>query len=84
MTKTLSKRKRKPDTVKVGSVAIKIYKRTRATVTGGTRTIWEVANHVGGRRRLQSFSDFAAAWTPAEEQTLAGICPVAWQIEALM
>ena len=66
MTKTLSKRKRKPDTVKVGSVAIKIYKRTRATVTGGTRTIWEVANHVGGRRRLQSFSDFAAARDEAQ------------------
>ena len=66
MTKTLSKRKRKPDTVKVGSVVIKIYKRTRATVTGGTRTIWEVANHVGGRRRLQSFSDFAAARDEAQ------------------
>ena len=66
MAKTLSKRKRKPDTVKVGSVVIKIYKRTRATVTGGTRTIWEVANHVGGRRRLQSFSDFAAARDEAQ------------------
>jgi integrase len=52
--------------VKVGSVVVKIYQRTRPTVTGGTRTIWEVANHVGGRRRLQSFSDHAAARDEAQ------------------
>jgi len=55
------KRTRKPEAVKVGDVVIKIYERTRKTVTGGTRTIWEVANYIGGRRRLQSFSDHAAA-----------------------
>ena len=58
--------KRKPETVKVGSVVVKIYQRTRPTVTGGTRTIWEVANHVGGRRRLQSFSDHANARNEAQ------------------
>jgi integrase len=63
--------KRKPETVKVGSVVIKIYNRTRPTVTGGRRTIWEVANHVGGRRRLQSFSDHAAARN--EAQRIAGL-----------
>ena len=47
--------------MKVGNVVVKIYQRTRPTITGGTRTIWEVANYVGGRRRLQSFSDHAAA-----------------------
>jgi integrase len=35
-------------------------------MTGGKRTIWEVANHVGGRRRLQSFSDHAAAKDEAQ------------------
>src|SRR5271170_4357038 len=57
---------KKPDTVKVGDVVIKIYKRTRPTVTGGTRTIWEVANYIGGRRRLQSFSEQAAARDEAQ------------------
>ncbi|HEY5233668.1 MAG TPA: site-specific integrase [Verrucomicrobiae bacterium] len=61
-----SGRTRKPDTVKVGDVVIKIYQRTRQTVTGGTRTIWEVANYIGGRRRLQSFSDQAAARDEAQ------------------
>jgi integrase len=61
-----SERTRKPDTVKVGDVVIKIYKRTRPTVTGGSRTIWEVANYIGGRRRLQSFSDQAAARDEAQ------------------
>jgi integrase len=61
-----SKQTRKPDTVKVGDVVIKIYKRTRPTVNGNTRTIWEVANYVGGRRRLQSFSDQTAARDEAQ------------------
>jgi integrase len=66
-----SKRTWKPDTVKVGDVVIKIYRRTRPTVTGGTRTIWEVANYLGGRRRLQSFSDCTAARD--EAQRIAGL-----------
>ena len=61
-----SKRTRKPDTVKVGDVVIKIYSRTRPTVTGSTRRIWEVANYLGGRRRLQSFSDYSAARDEAQ------------------
>jgi integrase len=60
-----------PERVKVGSVVIKIYQRTRPTLTGGTRTIWEVANYVAGKRRLQSFSDHTAA--RAEAQRIAGL-----------
>jgi len=66
MKEKTSKRTKKPATVKVGSVVIKIYKRTRPIVTGGKRTIWEVANYISGRRRLQSFSDFAAAKDEAQ------------------
>jgi integrase len=60
------KRTHKPETVKIGDSVIKIYSRTRPTVTGGTRTVWEVANYVGGRRRLQSFSNHAAARDEAQ------------------
>ena len=56
-----SNARRKPETVTVGLVTVSIYKRTRPTVTGGTRTIWEVANYVNGRRRLTSFSEHALA-----------------------
>jgi integrase len=67
----ISRQARKPETVKVGSVIIKIYQRTRPTISGSTRTIYEVANYVGGKRRLQSFSDHAAA--RAEAQRIAGL-----------
>ena len=63
--------KRKPETVTVGLVTVSIYKRTRPTVTGGKRTIWEVANYVNGRRRLTSFSKHALAI--AEAQRIAGL-----------
>lgn len=69
--KAISRSARKPETVKVGSVVIKIYQRTRPTITGSTRKIYEVANYVGGKRRLQSFSDHAAA--RAEAQRIAGL-----------
>lgn len=66
-----SKARRKPETVTVGLVTVTIYRRTRPTVIGGTRTIWEVANYVNGRRRLTSFSEHALAI--AEAQRIAGL-----------
>jgi integrase len=57
--------------IKVGNVAVPIYSRTRATVTGGKRTIHEVADYSNGKRRLQSFSDFSAA--VAEANRVAGL-----------
>lgn len=66
-----SNARRKPETVTVGLVTVSIYKRTRPTVTGGTRTIWEVANYVNGRRRLTSFSEHPLAI--AEAQRIAGL-----------
>jgi integrase len=66
-----NKASRKPEKVTVGIVTVKIYQRTRRTVTGGTRTIWEVANYVNGRRRLFSFSEHASARREAER--IAGL-----------
>lgn len=66
-----SNARRKPETVTVGLVTVSIYKRTRPTVTGSTRTIWEVANYVNGRRRLTSFSEHPLAI--AEAQRIAGL-----------
>ena len=63
--------KKKQETVTVGLVTVTIYKRTRATVTGGKRTIYEVANYVNGRRRLTSFTEHALA--TAEAQRIAGL-----------
>jgi integrase len=60
-----------PERVKVGDVTVKIYQRTRNTAIGGTRTIWEVANYVNGKRRLTSFSEHAKARTEAER--IAGL-----------
>jgi integrase len=70
-TRNAPKAKPKPDTITVGNVTVKIYNRTRPTVTGGKRTIWEVANYSGGKRRLQSFSDFPSA--KAEAERIAGL-----------
>lgn len=61
--------KRKPDTISVGNVVVKIYNRNRTTITGSKRTIWEVADYTSGTRRLQSFSNFADA--KAEAQRIA-------------
>ncbi|MDR3413593.1 MAG: site-specific integrase [Formivibrio sp.] len=49
-----------------GNVTVKIYSRQRPTAKGETRTIWEVANYVNGRRRLTSFSDAASAHKEAK------------------
>jgi integrase len=61
----------KTEKVTVGNVTVKIYQRTRPTNTGGTRTIYEVANYVNGTRRLTSFSEHAPARREAER--IAGL-----------
>jgi integrase len=45
----------------VGNIAVKIYKRSRATARGEFRLIYEVSDYSGGRRRLRSFTDHAEA-----------------------
>ena len=67
----LDKRTRKPEKVTVGNVTVKIYQRTRPTIIGGTRTIYEVANYVKGSRRLTSFTDHSLARREAER--IAGL-----------
>jgi len=70
--KPLKKRTRKkPEVVSLGLVSVPIYKRTRPTVTGDERTIWEVANYVNGQRRLTSFSSHEKAF--AEANRIAGL-----------
>ncbi len=59
------------ETVKSGSVAVKIYERSRRTVTGDTRTVWEVADYTQGVRRLLGFKDHTAA--RAEAKRIAGV-----------
>lgn len=61
--------RRKPDTVTIGSVTVKIYRRNRVTTNGGKRTVWEVANYIGRRRQLHGFNSFARA--KAEGERLA-------------
>ena len=61
----------KPETVKAGNIIVKIYRRDRPTITGGTRTIWEVADYSGGPRRMHGFNDFAKA--KAEAGRIAGL-----------
>lgn len=71
MSASKKQQREKPDTVKVGNVTVKIYQRQRPTLAGGTRTIYEVANYVNGRRRLTSFSNPKSARTEAER--IAGL-----------
>lgn len=56
----------KVETVKAGSVRVKIYRRDRQTASGGTRTIYEVADYSGGTRRLRGFSAHGEARQEAE------------------
>ncbi len=55
-----------PLAVSVGNVKVRIYQRQRPTVTGGTRTIYEVADYSAGSRRLRSFTDAGEARREAE------------------
>ncbi len=63
--------RRKPDKVTIGNVTVKIYRRDRPTITGGTRTIYEVADYTGGTRRMHGFSDAGDAKREAER--IAGL-----------
>ena len=71
MKEKTKRTRKKPETVDIGLVSVPIYKRIRPTITGGTRTIWEVANYVNGHRRLTSFSDHEKA--VAEANRIAGL-----------
>ncbi|MEN9572428.1 MAG: hypothetical protein RL514_283 [Verrucomicrobiota bacterium] len=51
----------KPETVKVGNVTVRIYKRSRQTTIGNFRTVFEVADYSEGVRRFRGFSDRPAA-----------------------
>ena len=54
------------ESVQVGGVPVKIYERTRRTVKGGTRTVWEVADYSQGRRRLLGFKNHLEARSEAK------------------
>src|SRR5437867_6849428 len=57
----------KPETVAVGNIMVRIYKRQRPTTTGKSRTIFEVADYTGGGRRLRGFTEHAKARGEAEK-----------------
>ena len=61
-------RRRKPETVQAGNVAVKIYRRNKAH-KAKTYPVWEVADYTAGRRILRSFSDHAEAIKEAEPIT---------------
>jgi integrase len=69
---------RKPESVKVGSVAVKIYRRVKTikskrkdgTVAENDYTVFEVEDYTAGTRRFRSFSDHGEAIREAEK--LAG------------
>jgi integrase len=62
--------KGKPETVKVGNVTVKVYRRERPTTTGQWRTIYEVCDYTAGVRRLRGFSEHGEA--RREAQRIAG------------
>ena len=49
-----------PETVRCGSVVVKIYSRDKRK-DGKTYTVYEVADYTGGPRRMRSFNDHAKA-----------------------
>ena len=54
------------ETEKTGNVVVKIYSRQRRTVTGDTRTVWEVADYRKGVRRMLGFKTNEAAHAEAK------------------
>jgi len=56
-------RRKKPETVKVGNITVKIYTRTKPT----GYTVHEVADYSTGTRRLRSFSDHQEARNEAQK-----------------
>lgn len=70
-----------PETVRCGSVVVKIYNRDKRK-DGKTYTVYEVADYTGGPRRMRSFNDHAKARSCAQdiarrlaagESTMAGM-----------
>ena len=57
----------KPETVTVGNVMVRIYKRQRPTTTGKRRTVFEVADYASGIRRLRGFTEHSDARAEAEK-----------------
>ena len=57
----------KLETVTVGNVMVRIYKRQRPTATGKLRTVFEVSDYTSGIRRLRSFTDPGAARKEADK-----------------
>jgi integrase len=55
------KKSKKPETVSVGNVSVKIYSRAK-----NGYTVWEVSDYSTGARRLRSFSDHDEATREAE------------------
>ncbi len=55
-----------PETVRCGSVVVKIYSRDKRK-DGKTYTVYEVADYTGGPRRMRSFSDHAKARACAQD-----------------
>lgn len=58
--------KAKPETVKVGNVTVRIYKRTRPTAIGKSRTLYQIPDYTTGVRRFREFTEHAAARREAE------------------
>jgi hypothetical protein len=54
------------ETEKTGNAVVKIYSRQRRTVTGDTRTVWEVADYRHRVRRMLGFNGRAAAQAEAK------------------
>jgi integrase len=72
---TTKRKHRKPETVKVGNIAVKVYRRAKAvksklkdgTLVEKDYTVFEVEDFTAGARRLHSFSDHAKAIKEAEK-----------------
>ncbi len=60
-----SRNKSTAETVSVGNVTVRIYRRDRQTTTGKSRTVYEVADYSTGKRRLRGFTDHKEATTEA-------------------
>ena len=54
-------KRNKPELAREGNAVVKIYHRTRPTLNGETRKVYEVADYSTGRRVLKSFTDHSAA-----------------------
>ena len=63
-------RRRRVETVRVGNVRVKIYRRVR-TVAGHQYPTFEVCDYTSGRRQMHSFADHQAAWK--EARRIAGV-----------